>query len=172
MKTLKLLLIGVFLFSNLKNIIADGDVGARSCPSGFVRLGNANCYSAIDRSVERNKEEARQYCESLGAILPVIDTLEELDAVVEYVNPEVESHVWLGLSATPDRKWTWDDGRQMDDDWWMPGEPNNSRGEEYDAEIAEYHDTPGINDVNNAQKKGTLCQFRDYFQALRACSAK
>jgi hypothetical protein len=76
--------------------------------------------------------EAAARCQSAGARLVFIDSMEENDALLAALASPLGhlDNIWLGLALDDDDSWRWGDGSPLGPAAWAPGEPNNSGGAE------------------------------------------
>ncbi|XP_053191391.1 C-type lectin domain family 4 member M-like [Scomber japonicus] len=117
------------------------------CLTGWA-LFNSSCYFfsyTESKTVKKNWHESRADCISRGADLVVIDNLEEQ----KYVSGNIDSMrsaadvwqsgFWIGLTDTEvEGTWVWiNNVTDVEQRYWMDGEPNNLRQGE-DCAVAVY----------------------------------
>lgn len=110
----------------------------RRCLPGWY-LCNTSCYffSSLERLVEKNWQDSRQYCQQHGATLIVIDDASEQLTVHEHlpITRGYHTRMWIGLSKKQDQ-WMWENNvTQQHEGYWMRGYPKASAEHEQCAAI-------------------------------------
>ena len=106
-----------------------------SCPTGWKKF-EEYCYLASSSLVSSPRNDAVNYCNSLGADLVKINGPKENEFVLNLARqqaPSVEKF-WIGLSIFA-HKWSWDDQSLPVFTKWHPGEPNGQNNDEGCAEM-------------------------------------
>ncbi|KAM3613805.1 uncharacterized protein V6R79_005302 [Siganus canaliculatus] len=120
------------------------------CRPGWSKF-NDKCYYFSASGATRSWQGSRKDCQGRGADLVIITTREELNFVKKTYDV-----TWIGLSRVSDQ-WKWVDGNDMvNNDFWQPGEPNNSDGEEDCAEVS--RSASAFNDVPCSRQFSWACE--------------
>ena len=86
---------------------------------------------------------ARDKCETAGAVLVKIGSAEENDFIKTTFLSSASTNYWIGLKdKNKDNKWEWTDGRLLsngDYSNWGNQYPNNSGGNQYCVEILHFN---------------------------------
>lgn len=125
------------------------------CPAGFV-VYNESCHYT-NKELHYSWNNSRKFCQSLGADLVVIKSLDENKFLLdELLKDNGRDTGWIGLRRTNDTFY-WLDGRvQRKSSGWGPGEPNNLGGDE---KCGELHQGGQLNDLNcHSTAPAPLCQ--------------
>uniref|UniRef100_A0A3P8RPM9 C-type lectin domain-containing protein n=1 Tax=Amphiprion percula TaxID=161767 RepID=A0A3P8RPM9_AMPPE len=133
--------------TNLQVNISSMEGTCGRCLSGWILL-NSSCYffSYTESStVKMNWPDSRADCISRGSDLIVIDDQEEQKFVSSSItnmrsaNNVWENGFWIGLTDIDvEGKWVWiNNVTEVEQRYWMPGEPNNQHQGE-DCAIAVY----------------------------------
>ncbi|KAL7635794.1 UNVERIFIED_CONTAM: hypothetical protein RMT77_013611 [Armadillidium vulgare] len=89
--------------------------GRSGCPSEFVLIAN-KCYSFQQQAVPWL--EAKSSCERNGAEFATIKTMEQYNAILQYISNNYPGKFWMS-SALKNGKWVWtNDGSPMNKEWF------------------------------------------------------
>ncbi|KAL7635795.1 UNVERIFIED_CONTAM: hypothetical protein RMT77_013612 [Armadillidium vulgare] len=100
------------------------EFGTSACPSEFVLI-DIKCYSFQQRAVPWL--EAKSSCESDGAELASVKTLEQYNDILQHINNNYPGKYWLSGALT-NGEWVWTtDGSPMNKEWFgrLPHESGN-----------------------------------------------
>lgn len=136
-------------------------------PTNAVEF-KGNHYLVISESVSWHK--AKQKCEDLGGHLVVINDAEENAFVTSIAAKASLDTIWLGATdEVKEGEWVWVTGQKVTYANWIPGQPNNWKGNEHYPEMivtrnfAPWKNRPGQwNDLSNTTgPKGTgyICEW-------------
>ncbi|XP_045197025.2 uncharacterized protein LOC123551856 isoform X2 [Mercenaria mercenaria] len=95
-----------------------------ACPEGWGMV-NGRCYKWFDTFLTH--DDAKTFCEGLGAGLAVITSQKQHDYVYRIVRFDVEAMegVWIALKRnTNTGQYEWDDGKTITFSGWKSGEPD------------------------------------------------
>lgn len=121
-------------------------------PTDALKYNGHSYY--IYSNVTDTWEKAKNYCESLGGHLAVINDAAENAVLFNYMKSQGYGSAYFGLSdAVREGKWTWVDGTPVNYTNWANGEPNNEGANENYAEFYWKFNDGKWNDGNF--KKGT-----------------
>ncbi|XP_062865245.1 CD209 antigen-like protein C [Trichomycterus rosablanca] len=102
--------------------------------------------------------ESRKDCRDRNADLVIINSLDELNFIMENL---VCEHVWVGLSQAPNEgKWTWVDGTELNtnSEYWSSGQPDNHKNSEDCGEVWNTATMTKLNDRNCSYKQMWICE--------------
>ncbi|XP_075967355.1 C-type lectin domain family 4 member E-like isoform X3 [Anarhichas minor] len=95
----------------------------KTCPEGW-RMFICSCYLLSTKT--GSWEESRKDCRDKGAVLVIIDSLQEQ----KFISSIVTRHSWIGLSDRDEEgTWKWVDGTPLTEAYWGLDEPNNGGGD-------------------------------------------
>nr|XP_046268894.1 C-type lectin domain family 4 member M-like [Scatophagus argus] len=107
------------------------DYGCKHCPVGWIFM-NSQCYyfPFSDADGQKPWQKAREFCQTHGGDLAVIDSKEKENSTVNHLLTKIgfESGLgfWIGLrKSNEEGTWKWLDGTTLIEGYWMDGEPNN-----------------------------------------------
>ncbi|XP_026062977.1 C-type mannose receptor 2-like [Carassius auratus] len=71
-------------------------------------------------------QEAQSYCKARFIDLATADTMNDVNRLVNTVDPGYSGSVWIGLHAETEYRWVWSMGDSVisQDSMWHPGQPN------------------------------------------------
>ncbi|XP_071354147.1 C-type lectin-like isoform X2 [Trachinotus anak] len=106
--------------------------GCRHCPPGWI-LMNFMCYyfPFSDTGGVKTWQKARDFCQTYGGDLIVIDSKDKENSTVNYLRNHIDhskplSGFWIGLrDLQNDGIWKWLDGTVLVEGYWDDNEPNN-----------------------------------------------
>ena len=121
-KILGLLLLGTMLMPHI----------SANIPNGAIEY-NGHYYYVYSNTCS-TWEQAKNYCESLGGHLAIIDDSEENTHVYQIMGRLGYSSAYFGISdAGHEGDWRWGDRKRLTWSSWNLGEPNNIAGREHYA---------------------------------------
>ncbi|XP_060562385.1 perlucin-like protein [Ruditapes philippinarum] len=105
--------------------LAQGINGKACCSDGWIAYKD-HCYH-IGYGNRFTFSAARVYCQSLGAYLVRLDTLDENTFLKGFLKKTNAGNTWMGLTdKIHEGIWRWSDtNRHATFSDWGPGEPNN-----------------------------------------------
>jgi len=124
---------------------------------GFIYMGKLNGKRYFCSLGPANWTAARIRCEQLGGNLAVVETAEENRFLSTLLNGQT---AWIG--ATDEKiegHFEWIDGQPVIFSNWLPGQPNNSGGDEDHVELLP---DGGWNDRNGATQREFICEIPCY----------
>uniref|UniRef100_A0A3Q2DIQ0 CD209 antigen-like protein E n=1 Tax=Cyprinodon variegatus TaxID=28743 RepID=A0A3Q2DIQ0_CYPVA len=96
------------------------------CPTHW-RYFKTKCYFVS--TVKKNWTESRRACISEGADLVIINNHEEQSFVHGMLHKD--QNAWIGLTdSLTEGVWMWVDKTPVTKSYWLPGQPNNYRGQD------------------------------------------
>nr|QHB21812.1 c-type lectin [Ruditapes philippinarum] len=118
---MKTVIVLLFVFACL----AQGINGKACCSDGWIAYKD-HCYH-IGYGTGFTFSAARVYCQSLGAYLVRLDTLDENTFLKGFLKKTNAGNTWMGLTdKIHEGIWRWSDtNRHATFSDWGPGEPNN-----------------------------------------------
>ncbi|KAJ7313009.1 hypothetical protein JRQ81_004270 [Phrynocephalus forsythii] len=136
-------------------------VEADTCPRDWLQ-NQGNCYAFFNEPL--TWEEAEAECQSYGRGTHLASILTKAEAllVARYISSYQPrpSTVWIGLhDVRQNGRWRWADESAYNYKAWLPGEPNNTDGDEYCAELW------------SSTAKADTCASRDWLQNQGNCYA-
>lgn len=122
------------------------------CSPGWVQV-NRKCYYISPIGVTQTFQNSRQDCTDRGGRLVVIKSRSELHALGLF-----HLRAWIGLSKRGNRgKWLWVDGTELQDGFWLKGQPNGANRNEDCAGFTVIRKILGFNDNDCAREIPYIC---------------
>ncbi|XP_030248260.1 CD209 antigen-like protein E isoform X1 [Sparus aurata] len=158
---------------NLQSNMSALEENCGRCLSGWVHY-NSSCYffsCAESSTVTKNWPDSRADCIRHGADLIVIDTKEEQRFVSDSIGnlrgtqDILGNSFWIGLTDTEiEGTWVWiNNVTEVEQRYWMDGEPNNSHHHGEDCATAVYSPSnpwKTRNDINcNSYQRHWICEM-------------
>ncbi|XP_034668991.1 C-type lectin 37Da-like [Drosophila subobscura] len=164
--TLFLTALGLFSVSltgayNIASHVADGVPAHLNITiAPFVQIGDG--YYLIEQKVLKNWYQAHLECRKLGADLVSFETRKEMEAV--HAHPSITGErlqFWTsGTDLAEQGEHVWfANSKPLSKDFWFPGEPNNSGGNERCVTLwYKFSDSPGLNDLPCERLHRYICE--------------
>jgi hypothetical protein len=125
-----------------------------------VLAPDLHCYLRFDTGASR--DEAITACTDLGGNLASLDTAPVNTAVMAaLVDTDIplDTPYWIGLDdIATEMDWVWLDGSAFSFSDWLPGEPNDSSGQDCGVVMVDSASGPGWNDRGCSNTLGYLCE--------------
>jgi hypothetical protein len=109
------------------------------------------------------REDASNFCRSLGMSLVVVGDAYEADWIVESADEATVGNPWIGLvRSRGSGRWFWENGETLHYTEWDRYEPNNAGGDEACAEFYLDGMSDGLlgawNDTDCSQLRNPICE--------------
>jgi len=128
--------------------------------STVVFAGNGHKYEVIDKSMKWT--EAKEDCEKRGGYLATITSKEEQKFIVDLLSKQgKKDNYWLGGYRNKG-KFIWVTGETFSFTNWLPGQPDNSGGQEnylMCVKQGKWNDNPNIKSAYGSSSFGYICEW-------------
>ncbi|XP_076017671.1 uncharacterized protein LOC143009547 [Genypterus blacodes] len=150
--------------TELETHLKMSDEGCRRCLPGWIFM-NSQCYY-FSLGI-RSWQKAREYCQSPGGDLVIIESSTKQASIVNHINSILPSTTkmgdrgfWIGLRDVHEEgTWKWSNGRTMVEGYWHDGEPNDINDEDCAAVYGRTNPFKTWNDVGCAEWLKWICEM-------------
>lgn len=136
--------------------------GSGKCLPFWETYGH-HCYFVYNGQQGFSWPDSRHYCQSAKGELASIHSRAEVE-FIRNLNYTKYHDLWIGLTRDSNFGWAWTDYTSLGFLNWAPGEPNEAfhPGEPSDENCVEMRSDGSWNDNNCMEKRGFVCQHRQY----------